>query len=179
MSSLINSMSNLARRIGSMLGIISTPADTTNDNPVRNQSIEVINSGSQSVPFPPKPDGWQSPESWIRFQELRVKYPRNFQDADTYINSFTPGEVEMIMEWVGEESCLMFTDMTHTDMTHTDMTNKECIGDIHLFKRIAETRQTQEPAILEYIKLSYALDSMPPQNHYEYKFVGNDTIYDC
>ena len=86
----------------------------------------------------------------------------------------------MIMEWVGEESCLMFTDMTHTDMTY-----EECIGDIHLFKRIAETRQTLDAAanlgsaILEYVKIDYVLESMPAQNHYKYKFVGNDTIYKC
>lgn len=177
MSSLINSMSNLVRRVSSWLGISSTPVNTTYDNPARNQTGEVINSGAEAMPFPSKPDGWQSQESWIRFQELRAKYPRNFQDADPYINSFTPGEVEMIMKWVGEEHCFINMDATEVG---------KIIGDIHLFKRIGETRQTIESAEnnsvypqLEYVKLDYILETMPAQNHYMYKFVGNDTIYKC
>lgn len=176
MSSLINSIANLARCVSLWLGVRSTP-DNTTGNPIQNQSVEVINSGSQSVPFPAKPDGWRSDESWSRFQELRFKYPQNFQDAEQYINSFTPGEVELIMAWVDEEHCFINMDATETG---------KIIGDIHLFKRIAEIRKTIESTcnnpvspVLEYVKLDYALESMPSQNYYKYKFMCDDTIYNC
>ena len=79
------------------------------------------------------------------------------------------------MAWVGEEHCFINMAATETG---------KIIGDIHLFKRIAETRQTLELAAenlgyfqLEYIKLDYALETMPAQKHYKYKFIGDDTIY--
>ena len=171
-------MSNLLRRVSSRLGV-SFALSNADGNPISNQTGEVINPGSESVQFPTKPDGWQSPESWIRFQELRAKYIQNFQDTDSYINTFLPAEVEMIMKWVDEESCFEFTDSTYTK---TKLRKR--IGDIHLFKKIAETRQTlystnKDSVTLEYINLDYALETMPPQHHYKYKFIGNDTIYKC
>ena len=172
-----NTISGLFDKFARLLGISTSPANDTSPDLNNPQPVEVINSGSEPVPFPAKPDGWLSEESWSRFQELRFKYPQNFQDADQYINSFTPGEVEMIMAWVNEEHCFINMNTTETG---------KIIGDIHLFKRISETRQTLEvagnnsvSAVLEYVKLDYALESMPSQNHYKYKFIGDDTIYKC
>ena len=172
-----NTISGLFDKFARLLGISTSPANDTSPNLNNPQPVEVINSGSEPVPFPAKPDGWLSEESWSRFQELRVKYPPNFQDADPYINSFTPSEVEMIMKWVGEKHCFINMNATETG---------KIIGDIRLFKRIAKIRQTIESTcnnsvspVLEYVKLDYALETMPSQNHYKFKFVGNDTIYKC
>jgi hypothetical protein len=170
-----NTISWISNQFHRLLGISTSPANDLPPNLNNPQQVEIINSGSLQVPFPPKPDGWLADESWARFQELRFKYPQNFQDANQYINSFTPAEVEMIMAWVGEEHCFINMAATETG---------KIIGDIHLFKRIAETRQILELAAenlgyfqLEYIKLDYALETMPAQKHYKYKFIGDDTIY--
>jgi len=172
-----NTVSGLLNKFARLLGINTSPANDLPPNLNNLQPVEVINSGTLPVLFPAKPDGWLSKESWSRFQELRFKYPQNFQDADQYINSFTPAEVEMIMAWVGEEHC--FINMAATETV-------KIIGDIHLFKRITEIRQTLESAdnnsaspVLEYVKLEYALESMPSQNYYKYKFMSDDTIYTC
>ena len=140
------------------------------------QSDVVTNSGSQPVAYPTKPDDWQDAGKWEQYWNLRVKYPENFAAADIYIQTFTPLEVEMIMKHVHEER----------RFTMSNDVIKKIIRDIHLFKRISETRQTLEtklalttPMLLEYVKLDYILETMPGECHYTFKFTGVDTIYKC
>ena len=172
MSNSVNYIMNQISHISAWLGISNSSGDIPSSSGNR-QSDDIQSSVSDTALFPPKPDGWQSDESWFRFQELRAKYPNIFQDADQYINSFIPSDVEMIMANVSERYYYgLYTEKT--------------VKYIKLFKHISETRRTLESATynpeyltLEYVMLNYSLETFPSQNHYKYKFIGDDTIYKC
>lgn len=172
MSSIWNNFVRSVARIGAMLGIRRENPDT-NTNPSNNTTnrIDITNSGAQQIKFPAKPDDWRDAQGWERYWNLRPKYQAEFAEADVYIQTFSPAEVEMIMERVREQGCPTISG-----------NYIKIISDIDLFKKIAEIRQTLEdrqspPILLEYVKLDYVLESMPAQCHYSFKFVGVDTIY--
>lgn len=166
MSSIWNNFVRAVDRIGAMLGI-------RRENPIINTAIgiDITNSGAQQIKFPAKPDDWHDAQGWERYWNLRAKYSAEFAEADVYIQTFNPAEVEMIMKHVHEQDCLTISG-----------NYIKIISDTDLFKKIAEIRQTLEsgqstPILLEYVKLDYVLESMPSQCQYSFKFVGADTIY--
>jgi hypothetical protein len=63
-----NTISGLFDKFARMLGISTSPANDLPPDLNNPQQVEVINSGSLQVPFPPKPDGWFADESWARLQ---------------------------------------------------------------------------------------------------------------
>jgi len=169
MSSIWNNFVRTVDRIGAMLGIRRENSNTTNPNTT--SGINITNSGAQQIEFPAKPDAWHDAQGWERYWNLRAKYPDEFAEADVYIQTFNPAEVEMIIKHVHEQMCPTISG-----------NYIKIISDIDLFKKIAEIRQTLEagqlpPILLEYVKLDYVLESMPSQCHYSFKFVGADTIY--
>jgi len=153
--------------------VFKTKLTSTSQVPICHPTRVVLNR--YLTVYPTRPDDWQDAGKWEQYWNLRVKYPEDFAAADIYIQTFTPLEVEMIMKHVHEVQC--FT------MSNDD---SKIIGDIHLFKRISETRQTLETKLaqntsmqLEYVKLDYVLETMPGQCYYAFKFSGVDTIYKC
>jgi hypothetical protein len=172
MSSIWNNFVGAVDRIGAMLGIRRENTTTNPTNPTNTNGIDITNSGAQQIEFPAKPDDWQDSQGWERYWNLRVKYPVEFAEADVYIQTFNPVEVEMIMKHVHEQDCPTISEDTYIKI----------ISDTDLFKQIAEIRKTLEagqstPILIEYVKLDYVLESMPSQCQYSFKFVGVDTIY--
>lgn len=122
---------------------------------------------SNSATMPPKPDGWQSEESWQKYQLLLAKYPAKFNKYTEYINLFTPVELEMIMKYVGE--AYFFDELT---LKHS-----------LLFEYIGKTKQKlleyNAPYTLEYVIITHSTETYPSTDYFAYKFIGLDTIYNC